>query len=304
MSTWPIQRIEPVCTATPQFRADVRAGLGRAGQKSLPPKYLYDELGSLLFDAITRLPEYGVWRAERRLLVQHAAEIAELSGADLVVELGSGSASKTRSVLEALLQHGPVTYCAVHGIARDYLPGLEEALRGRAPGKRALILFLGSSLGNFDYVAGVRFLHSIQRSLRSGDSLLLGTDLEKPEEQLIAAYDDALGVTAAFDLNLLVRMNRELDANFVLSRFRHRARYDPQRRNVEMHIESSCAQKIDIPGAGMSLEMLGGETIHTENSHKYSAREIEESAIVSGFARLRQWCDEEWPFASNLLVVP
>ena len=324
MNTWfakPIHSERPAKKFS-GFLADVCAGLCRDGQKTLPPKYLYDELGSMLFDAITRLPEYGVWRAERRLLEAHAETIAASSGAGLVVELGSGSADKTRSVLEALLDQGPVTYCPVEisqtaldsaqraladlhsleirGIAREYLAGIEVALRQRKPDVPAMVLFLGSSLGNFDPLASFRFLQSIRRMLVPGDTLLLGTDLEKPEPRLLAAYDDALGVTAAFNLNLLARMNRELDAEFQLSNFRHSVRFDRARRNVEMHIESLCDQEVLIGSGGFTVTLRSGETIHTENSHKYSDTEVEDLLRGSGFRRTEHWCDSDWQFATGL----
>jgi L-histidine N-alpha-methyltransferase len=326
MNTWFAEPARPAAPAKKcsGFLADVCAGLCRDGQKTLPPKYLYDELGSMLFDAITRLPEYGVWRAERRLLEAHAGTIAVSSGAGLVVELGSGSADKTRCVLEALLDHRPVTYCPVEisqtaldhvqraladldtleirGIAREYLTGIEVALRQREPGVPALVLFLGSSLGNFDPLASFRFLQSIRRMLAPGDGMLLGADLEKPESRLIAAYDDALGVTAAFNLNLLVRMNRELDADFHLPNFRHRVRFDRARRNVEMHIESLRDQEVLIGSGGFTVTLRSGETIHTENSHKYSTAEIEDLMRGSGFRRTEHWCDHDWQFATGLYM--
>jgi dimethylhistidine N-methyltransferase len=307
------------------FVGDVCAGLCRSGQKSLPPKYLYDELGSLLFEAITRLPEYGVWRAERRLLEAHAEAIARSCEAGFVVELGSGSAEKTRSVLKALLARRPVSYCTVEisqtaldsarralgdlesldvrGIAKEYLSGLEDALRRRPAGTPALVLFLGSSLGNFDPLGSFRFLQSIRRLLAPGDCLLLGTDLEKAESQLLAAYDDALGVTAAFNLNLLVRMNRELDADFSLPHFRHCAKFDRSRSNVEMHIESLRDQVVRVGAGGFVVALRSGETIHTENSHKYSLGEIDGLTRGSGFTQLRRWCDDEWAFATSLFSV-
>ena len=326
MNTWLAHGPLTIAPPGDAFLDDVRAGLCRDGQKSLPPKYLYDELGSFLFDAITRLPEYGVWRAERRILAAHAAEIAAACPAGLVVELGSGSAEKTRSLLEPLLARRPVTYCPVEvsssaligaqrslgdlamldvcGIAREYLPGLEEALRLRASGTPVLVLFLGSSLGNFDALSSFRFLESIRRLLVPGDCLVLGADLDKPELRLIAAYDDPLGVTAAFNLNLLVRMNRELDADFRLSSFRHRVRFDRARRNVEMHLESLRDQTVSIGAGGFAVPLLAGETIHTESSHKYSRDELDDLALGSGFSRLARWCDEAWSFATGLYAVP
>ena len=333
MNTWLARSLTPVPSAKPAapqkpsaFISDVCAGLCRSGQKTLPPKYLYDELGSILFDAITRLPEYAVWRAERRLLTDHADEIAAISRARLVVELGSGSAEKTRPVLDALLARGKeMTYCPVeisqsalessrralgdldgleiHGIAKDYLVGLEEALRGSPRDEPALVMFLGSSLGNFDPLASYRFLQTIRRLLAPGDHLLLGADLDKPEAQLRAAYDDALGVTAAFNLNLLRRMNRELGSDFELSLFQHQVRFDDTRRNVEMHLESLCDQTIHFAEGGFVVTLCEGETIHTENSHKYELGELDDLTRGAGFTCVERWCDEEAAFASALYTV-
>jgi L-histidine Nalpha-methyltransferase len=308
----------------PAFAREAREGLQRAGQKTLPPKWLYDDLGTMLFDAITALPEYGVWRAERRLLHARAGEIAERCSAGLVIELGSGSASKTRDLLEAQLAHFPVRYCDidisaralelarrqlddlpglhVQGFEREYLDGLEAALRLREGAERALVLFLGSSLGNFDREDGLRFLQRIRRALRSGDALLLGTDMEKPEAQLLAAYDDPLGVTAAFNLNLLARMNRELEADFVLGNFRHRARYDAAGRDVQMHLESLCDQRVTVRSAGFTVALQRGETIHTESSHKYSVAELDQLVQDAGFVPVACWRDGEWPFENRLLL--
>jgi dimethylhistidine N-methyltransferase len=306
------------------FLADVVAGLCHDGQKTLPPKYLYDELGSMLFDAITRLPEYGVWRAERRLLEAHAETIATASAADLVVELGSGSAEKTRTLLEALLSQRRVTYCPVEisqsaldashralddldgllfrGIARDYLAGVDEALSIRDASQPALVLFLGSSLGNFDAEAGENFLRALRERFVPGDFLLLGADLDKPEPSLRAAYDDALGVTAAFNLNVLVRMNRELGADFRLPHFRHRVEFDRSARNVEMHIESLREQVVRFGDGEFEIELARGETIHTETSHKYSLDELDELLPLCGFRRAEQWLDHEWGFATGLYI--
>ena len=333
MNTWLARSLTPVPSPTPAalakpsaFVSDVCAGLCRGGQKSLPPKYLYDELGSILFDAITRLPEYGVWRAERRLLNAHAHEIAAISRANLVVELGSGSAEKTRPVLEALLARGHrLIYCPIEisesaleasrralddldavdirGIAKDYLVGLEEALRGSPRAEPALVMFLGSSLGNFDPLTSYRFLQTVRRLLAPGDHLLLGADLDKPEAQLRAAYDDALGVTAAFNLNLLRRMNRELGADFELSLFQHQVRFDDTRRNVEMHLESLCDQTIHFAEGGLVVTLCEGETIHTENSHKYELDELDDLTRGAGFSCVERWCDDEAAFASALYTV-
>jgi dimethylhistidine N-methyltransferase len=306
------------------FLADAVAGLCHDGPKTLPPKYLYDELGSMLFDAITRLPEYGVWRAERRLLDAHAETIATASAADLVVELGSGSAEKTRCLLEALLAQRRVTYRPVEisasaldasrralddldglvfrGVAHDYLAGVDVALAARDVSQPALVLFLGSSLGNFDAEEGENFLRALRERLRPGDFLLLGADLDKPEPKLRAAYDDALGVTAAFNLNLLARMNRELGAGFRLANFRHRIHFDRAARNIEMHIESLREQVVHFDRGDFEIELAPGETIHTETSHKYSIGELDELLPGCGFRRAERWIDHEWGFATGLYI--
>jgi len=325
MSIEAMESVE-VHQALATFADDVRAGLLCDGQKTLPPKYLYDPLGSTLFEAITQLPEYGVWRAERGLLMDHAGEIAQLADASAVVELGSGSASKTAYLLQALLTKRAVTYpityqvveisrmaidmtvrelsglhgLIVSGVQADYLDGLEVALCTRPSRGKVLILFLGGSLGNADYLSNVRFLRRLRRLLRPGDQLLLGADLEKPIDRLIAAYDDALGVTAAFNLNYLVRMNRELGADFHLPNFRHRARFDAQKCDVEMHVVSLCDQEVHFDQAGFSVELRAGETIHTESSHKYAVDELTDLTRCSGFESMRQWFDTEWGFVSGL----
>jgi L-histidine Nalpha-methyltransferase len=322
MNTWIARPLPEVVSSSAEFLRDVRAGLCRPGQKSLPPKYLYDELGSMLFDAITRLPEYAVYRGERRLLEAHADDIAAACPAALVVELGSGSSEKTRCVLEALLAERSVVYRPIEisptalesasralsdlsglrmrGIARDYLGGLDEAMAKRDAGTPALVMFLGSSLGNFDALASFRFLQHVRRAMRAGDLLLLGTDLDKPEARLEAAYDDALGVTAAFNLNLLVRMNRELDAEFPLDAFRHRVRIDRARHTVGMYLEAQRDLIVPIRRGHFEVAFRAGETIHTENSHKYSLAEIDDLMHGAGFECRERWHDEESLFASGL----
>jgi len=307
------------------FAAEVRAGLTRFGQKELPSKYLYDAVGSSLFEVISVLPEYGLTRADERLLRRHAFDIVDrLPGNIVVAELGSGSGKKTRWILEAVCRRQHTSYypieisrsaldmCArelgdiepmsIVGFEREYLDGLVEVAARRAENEHILVLFLGSTIGNFDRPAGVDFLRRVRRTLRAGDCLLLGTDLEKPTWQLLPAYDDPLGVTAAFNLNLLARINRELEGNFVLQNFAHEARFNPTARSVEMHLRSRKPQEVKIRRAGLSVKLREGETIWTESSHKYSAGEICQVAEQSGFHCEAQWIDEEWPFAENLLV--
>jgi L-histidine N-alpha-methyltransferase len=322
MNTWIARPLPAPSPPSGDFLRDVRAGLCRAGQKSLSPKYLYDELGSMLFDAITRLPEYAVWRGERRLLEAHADDIATACRAGLVVELGSGSSEKTRYVLEALLAERPVEYrpveisrtaleaasralsdladLTVRGVARDYLGGLDEALSKRESGAPALVMFLGSSLGNFEGLASFRFLQHVRRAMQVGDLLLLGTDLVKPATRLEAAYDDALGVTAAFNLNLLVRMNRELGAEFPIEAFRHRVRVDRTRHTVGMYLEAQRDLVVPVRLGNFDVTLRAGEAIHTENSHKYSLAEIDDLMHGAGFACKERWLDDEALFASGL----
>jgi dimethylhistidine N-methyltransferase len=310
---------------TYEFAADVRAGLTKPGQKELLSKYLYDDVGSALFEVICHLPEYGLTRADERLLRRHAEDIvARLSTPIAVAELGSGSGKKTRQILEAFCRRQSTRYYPIEisrsalamcerelsdidaisilGFEREYLDGLLEVAAQRKPGQHLLVLFLGSTIGNFDRMAGLKFLNQVRRILQPGDSLLLGTDLEKSSAQLLAAYDDELGVTAAFNLNLLARINRELDADFDLSHFEHVARINHRDRSVEMHLRSNRRQTINIPAADLAVEFREGETIWTESSHKYSLEDISQMARTAGFRCDVQWIDDEWPFAENLLI--
>jgi dimethylhistidine N-methyltransferase len=320
---------------TYEFAADVRAGLTHPAQKELLSKYLYDNVGSALFEVISHLPEYGLTRADERLLRRHASEIVDRLNQNrlspdhstppvAVAELGSGSGKKTRWVLEALGRRQPTSYYPVEisrsalvmcerelrdidsisivGFEREYLDGLRQvATAYRKPGQQLLVLFLGSTIGNFEGLAGLKFLREVRRILEPGDSLLLGTDLEKPASQLLAAYDDELGVTAAFNLNLLARINRELDANFDLGEFSHLAKINHEARRVEMHLRSERRQTVSIAAAELEVEFQKGETIWTESSHKYSTKEIFQMARTAGFRCEAQWIDEEWPFAETLL---
>jgi uncharacterized SAM-dependent methyltransferase len=197
---------------------------------------------------------------------------------------------------------GDIESISIVGFEREYLDGLLEVAARRRHGQHVMVLFLGSTIGNFDRRAGVRFLQQMRRILEPGDSLLLGADLEKPVSQLIAAYDDPLGVTAAFNLNLLGRINRELDGNFALRDFEHWARFNEEARSVEMHIRSRENQSVTIPAADLSVSLTEGETIWTESSHKYAPQEVFAIASDAGFRCAAQWIDTEWPFAENLLL--
>ena len=307
------------------FAADVRDGLTRSGQKELPSKYLYDDVGSALFEVISHLPEYGLTRADERLLRRHAHEIVDrVAGPVAVAELGAGSGRKTRWLLEAFcrrqrtsyypveISHSALVMCerelsdidaiSIVGFEREYLDGLLEVAAYRKPGQHLCVLFLGSTIGNFDREAGLKFLSQVRGILQPGDSLLLGTDLEKSHSWLVRAYDDELGVTAAFNLNLLARINRELGADFDLSQFKHLAKINEDARSVEMHLLSRRQQTVNIPAAEVVVEFGEGETIWTESSHKYSLSEICVTARQAGFRCEVQWVDEQWPFAENLLV--
>ena len=313
--------IDPVA----QFVSDVRTGLCKKGQKELPSKYLYDPLGFALFEVITQLPEYGLTRADERLLRRHATEIVRhVPSPALVSELGSGSGRKTRWILSALCEREPVSYYPIElsraalesceselgdvecvsivGVEREYLDGLREVAALRADGVHLLVLFLGSTIGNFDSGADARFLSEVRSVLAPGDSLLLGIDLWKPPERMLEAYDDPQGVTAAFNLNLLGRINRELDGDFDLRQFEHVARFNEATSSIEMHLRSKRRQVVNVRRSGFAATFAAGETIWTESSHKYTRREIAELAVACDFRVEGQWVDDEWPFAENLWV--
>jgi L-histidine N-alpha-methyltransferase len=308
------------------FAEDVRAGLTKSGQREILSKYLYDEVGSALFEAICLLPEYGLTRADTRLLQENADEmVARMPLPAHVAELGSGSGKKTRWILEALArrQHtfyypieispaalaacekelGQIDLVHIVGFEKPYLEGLQAVVNRREGDERVCVLFLGSTIGNFDRPAADDFLRQVRSILAPGDSLLLGTDLEKSVSVQLLAYDDPAGVTAAFNLNVLARINRELDADFDLKQFAHEGRWNAQERRIEMHLRSLRKQRVDIPGAGLRIRLEEGETIWTESSHKYSPSEPIEMAVRTGFRCEAQWIDQEWPFAQNLWIV-
>jgi len=309
-----------------EFAADVRTGLTKPGQRELPSKYLYDDVGSELFEAICLLPEYGLTRADTRLLQKHGEEIiSRMPLPTHVAELGSGSGKKTRLILEALADRqrtfyypieispaalaacekeiGQLDFVSLVGYEKPYLEGLRAVAARREPGEHVCVLFLGSTIGNFDRPAADDFLRHVRAILEPGDSLLLGTDLKKNVDAQILAYDDPIGVTAAFNLNLLARINRELGADFPLRDFRHLALWNREERRIEMHLQSLRGQRVNIPSAGLLLQMAEGETIWTESSHKYSPEEPAQMAARAGFRQVAQWIDAEWPFAQNLWTV-
>jgi L-histidine N-alpha-methyltransferase len=304
------------------FADDVRRGLS-SNQKQLFPKYLYDELGSQLFEAICHVDEYYPTRAEKEILTRHADEIvAGIPDCRTLIELGSGSADKTRKIIEALirrqpdLQFIPVDISAsaleasshsllesyptlkINAYAADYFQAL-SALPPLGSGP-ALVLFLGSNIGNFERADALEFLRAIRRVLRPNDFLLLGADLKKDRATLEAAYNDALGVTRAFILNELARINRELGGDFDLWAFGLRSFYDPAAGCVEVYLESLRSQSVVIRGLEMSVNFAAGERIHMEHAYKFDPEGLAEMGRQSGFGLEQTWLDSQKRFSSNL----
>jgi L-histidine Nalpha-methyltransferase len=305
-------------TSERAFAEMVRAGLC-AKQKELQPAYFYDALGSALFDAITRLPEYTITRAETALLRAHGRAIVAAAGANLeLVELGPGNGEK----LPLLLKHCP--NCRVHliDVSAAALESARRRLReafdveiswceaqfaeGLAPlppsQRKRLVLFLGSNIGNFTPLEATDFLRVVHRSLSAEDMLLLGVDLVKGEQKLLAAYDDPLGVTAAFNKNILLRINRELGANFDLLAFDHRALWNAAASRIEMHLLSLFDQTVHIAALKLDVPFVAGETIWTESSHKYTEAGFRDLVQKSGFQPVDQWLAEEQSFLEVLVA--
>lgn len=303
------------------FAQEVLSGLSRAGQKQISSQYFYDDLGSALFEAITFLPEYGLTRADERLLQKYASPLALATGqVTTVFELGSGSGRKTRYILEALKKkYGSLVYspidvspaalqsceketcdlAEVRPVCADWMEGLGK-LSNRRAGGPVLLLFLGSSIGNLERAFIPDFLTGVRANLKSGDLLLLGADLVKDVDTMLTAYDDPTGVTAAFNLNILGRVNRELDADFDLRAFAHEVRWNTKERRIEMHLLSRRNQTVFIAALDRSFDFEAGETIWTESSHKFSETELLDLAGSAGFAPVKMWVDREWPFAEAL----
>ncbi len=302
---------------------DVRRDLQRS-PKRLQPRYLYDALGSQLFEAICELPEYRITRAELNLLATHAVAISAGVASPLtLVELGGGNGQKLALLVVALVDAGidlrvelvdvsataldlatrtlaRFPQVSVTGHQATYEDGLRRIADQRAADARAggmMVAFLGSNIGNLDPAAARVFLANLRAALRVDDRLVLGTDLVKPESELVAAYDDPLGVTAAFNKNLLVRLNCELGANFNLDWFAHRAVWTSAESRVEMHLESLRAQTVSIPGAGCEVAFAPGESIWTESSYKYKRDRLIALGADLGLARHDQWVDEDARFA-------
>ncbi|GAA4359283.1 L-histidine N(alpha)-methyltransferase [Angustibacter luteus] len=298
---------------------DVRAGLS-ATPKSLPPKWFYDERGSQLFDEITRLPEYYPTNAERAVLQERADEIVRLSGADTLVEIGSGTSEKTRLLLDAFAASGrlrrfvpfdvdPVVLRQAGAAVADEYPGTEvlavagdfERHLDRLPvtGRR-LVAFLGSTIGNLEPAPRARFLATIGAGLRRGDAFLLGTDLVKDADRLVAAYDDDSGVTAAFNKNVLAVVNTELDADFDLDAFEHVARWDEHEEWIEMHLRSTRRQTVTVGALDLRVDFAAGELMRTEVSAKFRESGVRRELAAAGLAPLVWWTDPRGDFGVSL----
>ena len=318
-----ITRAAARTSATEQFASDVQYYLQQQ-PRQLPSRYFYDDLGSALFDAICRLPWYGITRAELRLLVNHGRRILEcVPGLSTILELGPGNGEKLIALVEAgragaghldlrLVDISPsalelsshvlsvLPNVAVTTYEAEYEAGLAAASTATRSG-RALTLFLGSNIGNFDRPGADAFLHEIRASLMLEDMLLIGADLVKPERELLLAYDDPLGVTAAFNRNLLVRINRELGGTFDVDRFAHRAIWSEAHSRVEMHLVSLARQRVTVESANVDFTIDEGESIWTESSYKYTPSEIARALERAGFTLVEQWIDSAAGFALTLV---
>ena len=301
-----------------------RDGLS-ASCKRLPSWLFYDEAGSALFERITELPEYYLTRTERAIFESYAGEILQAAGPSLtLVELGAGTATKTCILIEELLQRQPralfypidvspsalqqaerllgsqFPQLRVNPIVSDYTSGVEALSRISG---RKLVLYIGSSIGNFEPDASVVMLRRIRRSMTSGDAFLLGTDMVKSSKVVLPAYDDAQGVTAEFNKNILARLNRELDADFDLAAFHHVAVWNKRCSRMEMHLESIAAQNVFLAAIDMDVPFAAGERIHTENSYKYTAEMVDTILRESGFKLEQSWFDRQAWFGVHLARV-
>ncbi len=302
-----------------ELRADVRAGL-TATPKTLPPKYFYDERGSELFDEITRLPEYYLTRAETTILQRRAADIANLSRCESLVELGSGTSAKTRILLRALLEGGTLRQFVPFELDPTVLAESSEALATEFPGLqvapvvgdferdlaaipasgRRMIAFLGSTIGNFEPPARASFLKQIGAILQPGDTFLLGTDLVKDVDRLLRAYDDAAGTTAEFNRNVLVVLNRELGANFAVDQFEHVAVWDAASEWMEMRLRSACDQEVTVRDLGLTVTFAAGEEMRTEISAKFRPDALAAEFTTAGLETIRFWTDPARDFGLTL----
>jgi len=317
-----VERRLPEGFLADSLRGDARAGL-TAVPKSLPPKWFYDAAGSELFEKITGLAEYYPTRAERQILRVRAGQIAALSGAGTLVELGSGSSEKTRLLIDALRSAGalrtyvpvdvsePALVAAAYALLGEY-PGLEvravvsdfEQQLGLPPrdagGAPRLVAFLGSTIGNLLPPQRAAFLARIRASLAEGDSLLLGTDLVKDPAVLLAAYDDAAGVTAAFNKNVLAVLNTELGADFDLDAFEHVAAWDAEQEWIEMRLRAATAQTVHVPGIALTGEFAAGEEMRTEVSAKFRREGVTAELAAAGFTLREWWTDQKSRFGLSL----
>jgi L-histidine N-alpha-methyltransferase len=304
-----------------RLRADVARGL-TSQPKALPPKWFYDKSGIALFDEITRLPEYYLTRAEREILSDYVGHIAELTQAETLVELGSGSAEKTRSLIEALRATGTLRRYVPVDVSEVALVESGEALIGEYPGLevyamladferhldlvprdgRRLVVFLGSTIGNLDVDERAAFFFALRRGMRAGDAFLLGADLVKLPDTLLPAYDDAAGVTAAFNRNVLHVLNRELDADVDVDSFTHVALWDPQREWIEMRLRSTIAQTVRVRAINLEVKFAEGETMRTEISAKFRRAGLEAELRAGGLEVVRWWTDSRERFAVTLAV--
>lgn len=301
------------------LEAEIRAGLS-AERRSIPAKWLYDERGSQLFDEITRLDEYYPFRAEREILRDHSVAITAASTADTLVELGSGTSEKSRVLLDAMQRNGQLKRyvpfdvsedmlrLAAAEIANDY-PGIEvhgvvgdfDSHIPLAPiSGRGMVAFLGSTIGNFRPDSRVAFIRDVVTALDDDGTFLVGTDLVKDPDRLWAAYNDASGVTAAFNLNVLRMVNRELDANFDLDQFEHAADWDAENEWIDIRVRSLCDQQVTVAGLDLDLDVAEGEEIHTEISAKFHLDGIQAELAAAGLELVEQWTDTAGDFALTL----
>ena len=297
------------------LKSDVLAGL-TAPRKWLPPKWFYDKVGSELFEDITRLPEYYPTRTERSILTEHAAEMIDAAGSDTLIELGSGSSEKTRLLLDALCDRAPdaASYIGLD-VSEDALRSACAGLVATYPRLRVgalradfthqlellpsdgarMVAFLGGTIGNFDPAERAEFLRSVRAGLRPGDCFLLGADLVKSPDTLVPAYDDAAGVTAAFNLNLLDVLNQRLDADFDRAAFEHVAVWDPDNEWIEMRLRASRDMVAQVPAVGLTVHLNPGETIRTEISAKFRRSGLTAELTAAGFEQRGWWTDQrEW----------
>jgi L-histidine N-alpha-methyltransferase len=303
------------------LRADARAGL-TARPKWLPPRWFYDERGSELFDEITRLPEYYPTRAERAILAARAADIAAASAADVLVELGSGTSEKTRLLLSALRDAGTLRRFVPCDVDPSVLRAAGEAITAEYPGVdveavvgdftvhlgelprsgRRLIAFLGSTIGNLEPADRAVFLADVAATLQPGDSFLLGSDLVKDQARLLAAYDDAAGVTAEFNRNVLRVLNRELDASFDPALFEHAVVWDPEQEWIEMRLRSTVDQTVRVAALDLDVSFGAGEQLRTEVSAKFRRAGVEAELAAAGLKMTEWWTDPDGDFALSLSV--